>query len=105
MRVFFRYSWLQTEIRRRCGGKGIHVLVLANTNGSLSQGYLLPTPAPAPNSYQHRVRPCSETSFNLVTRVSQPHSVMQVAVVAEGEFALHKRSFSPTQHSQMQTSR
>ena len=23
--------------------------------GSLSQGYLLPTPAPAPNSYQHRI--------------------------------------------------
>ena len=33
----------------------IDVIVMSNTNGSLSQGYMLPTPAPAPNSYQHKI--------------------------------------------------
>ena len=48
------YSWLQTEVRRRCSDD-IDVIVMSNTNGSLSQGYMLPTPAPAPNSYQHKI--------------------------------------------------
>ena len=45
---------LQTEVRRRCSDD-IDVIVMSNTNGSLSQGYMLPTPAPAPNSYQHKI--------------------------------------------------
>ena len=67
------YSWLQTEIRRRCAAKNIHILVLATTNGSLSQGYLLPTPAPAPNSYQHRIAVVGEGGLDMIvdTAVAQ----------------------------------
>ena len=49
------------------------VVVMGCTNGSLSQGYLLPTPAPAPNSYQHRIAVVGEGGLELVvdTAVSQ----------------------------------
>jgi hypothetical protein len=56
------YSFLQTEIRRRCRDT-VHVLVLANTNGSLSHRYLLPTPAPAPNSCGWRCSSPTDADF------------------------------------------
>lgn len=66
------YAYLQTEIRRRVS-ESVHVVVMCCTNGSLSQGYLLPTPAPAPNSYQHRIAVVGEGGLELVvdTAVSQ----------------------------------
>ena len=69
------YSYLQTEIRRRVSSS-VHVIVMCCTNGSLSQGYLLPTPPPAPNSYQHRIAVVGEGGLELVvdTAVSQINS-------------------------------
>ena len=58
------YSWLQTEVRRRCSDD-IDVIVMSNTNGSLSQGYMLPTPAPAPNSYQHKIAVVGEGGLEM----------------------------------------
>ena len=65
-----RADWLCTD---RVTAEGVLVLVLANTNGSLSQGYLLPTPAPAPNSYQHRIAVVGTGGIELVvdTAVAQ----------------------------------